>query len=338
MRLRLVALALAAVSCGLVAPVWADKTTAPAADLGKYVPEGAAFYVHINVRQLLAAPVIRKAIPMAVDKYGDKIMDLVQLAKAFNQNAADIPNDQIKSVVEELKKPATIAKAFDAAKDALTDVLITGVPGDQEKMVIVFKCHEMVTPEMIKGFMPLIQGNPQVPVQIKTHEKGDKAIYEVQIPQQPQPIFLTLPEAGVVCLGFTKSALEKVGGGGLVGDLKKLAGERKPTDFVFVAMNGKGAESSGVKSGWGRLVLDTDIHGDLSATYASAEKAQEEAKQMNEHLSEMATKIKEMLGSQAKAVAPALEKTKATVSGSTVSATFAVPGKVVETLLAKDKE
>ena len=336
MRLRLAAFALAAISCGLVAPVRADEPAA--ADLSKYVPEGAAFYVHVNVRQFLAAPVVRKAIPMAVDKYGDKIMDLVQLAKAFDPNAAAIPNEQVKSVIDELKKPETIAKAFDAAKDFLTDVVVTGVPGDDEKMMIVFKCHEAVTPDMIKGFMPLIQGNPQIPVQIKAHEKGGKTIYEVQAPQQPQAMFLTLPDAGVVCLAMSKATLENAGKGGLKGELKTLAAERKTSDFVFVAMTGKGSEKSGVVSGWGRLVLDKDIHGNLAATYASAEKAAEEAKHVNEGLTSFAGMIKGMLGPQAKDVAPVLEKMKATASGSKVAADFAIPGSVIEKLLAKDKE
>jgi hypothetical protein len=297
--------------------------------------------VHINVRQFLAAPVVRKAIPMAVDKYGDQIMSLAQLAKAFDPNAANIPNEQIKSVVDELKKPATIANAFDAAKDALTDVVIAGAQGDEGKTLIVFKCHEVVTPEMIKGFLPLVQGNPQVPVKIKAHEKGDKTIYEVLPPQQPQAVFLSLPEPGVICLGMSKDVVENaVGGkaGGLTADLKKLVGERKPTDFVFAAVTAKGDDSSGVVSGWGRLVLTKDISAEMSATYASAEKAAAQAKEANEHIAEAAEKIKEALGPTGKDLGPAIAKTKVTASGKTVNAKFSLPGEAVDRLLAKDKE
>jgi hypothetical protein len=346
MRLRFAAIVLTAAASGVFVPARAGDTApageAKAADLTAYVPAGSGFYVHINVRQFLAAPVIRKAIPMAVDKYGEQIMNLVQLAKAFDPNAAAIPNEQVKAVVDELKKPATIANAFDTAKDALTDVVISGVQGDETKTLIVFKCHEVVTPDMIKGFLPLIQGNPQVPVKIKAHEKGDKAIYEVQAPQQPQAAFIALPEAGVVCLGMSKDVVENAvakTGGGLKADLKKLVAERKKTDFVFVAATGKGDESSGgVVSGWGRLVLAKDITAEMSATYSSAEKAAAEAKEMNEHIAQAAETVKGMLGAQGKDVGPAIAKTKAVASGSTVSAKFSLPGETVEKLLAKDKE
>jgi hypothetical protein len=342
MRLRLAAFALAAVACGLAAPARADDTAAAATDLTKFVPPGAGYYVHVNVRQFLAAPVVRKAIPMAVDKYGDKIMDLVQLAKAFDPNAAAVPNEQIKSVVDELKKPETIAKAFDAAKDALTDMVVAGVQGDDEKTVFVFKCHEAVNPDVVKQFMPAIQGNKQIPVQIKTHEKGGKSIYEIQAPQQPQAVCIALPEAGVVCLGMSKDVVEAaVAGGnkaGLPAKLKKLVSEKKPTDFVFFAMTGNGKDESGPVSAWGRLVLNKDINGEMSVTFASGEKAAEQAKEMNDHLGQAVEMIKGVLGPQAKDVAPVLGKAKAVASGSTVSAKLAIPGEVVEKLLAKDKE
>src|SRR5437868_11804187 len=78
MRLRVAAIVLTA-AWGTLAPVRAAES---AADLNKFLPEGSGFYVRVNVRQCVAAPVVRKAIPMAVDKYGDTIMQLAQLAKA----------------------------------------------------------------------------------------------------------------------------------------------------------------------------------------------------------------------------------------------------------------
>ena len=57
------------------------------------LPAGSGYYVHVNVRQFLGAPVVRKAIPMAVDKYSSNIMDLVQFAKAFDPNAAAVLSD-----------------------------------------------------------------------------------------------------------------------------------------------------------------------------------------------------------------------------------------------------
>src|SRR4051812_1693173 len=77
MRLRLAALALAAAACGPALTARAAepaKTDAPGADVAKYLSDDATLYVHVNVRQFLAAPVIRKAIPMAVDKFEKQIM------------------------------------------------------------------------------------------------------------------------------------------------------------------------------------------------------------------------------------------------------------------------
>lgn len=344
MRLRLAAFALAA-ACGLAASARADDTaTAPAkaADLSKYVPDGSGVYVHVNVRQFLAAPVVRKAIPMAVDKYGDKLMDLFQLAKAFDPNAANIPNAQVQKVIDELKKPETIAKGFDAAKDGLTDVVFAGVPGDDEKGLVIFKCHEMVTGDLVKGFLPVIQANPQIPFQIKTTEKVGKTIFEFQVPQQPQPIYIALPEAGVICMGPSKDQIEKVIAGGssagMKADLKKLVDQKKDSDFVFFAMAGPSKDANAPLSGWGRLVLAKDITGEMSATFSSAEKATEHAKEANDHLNQFAEMIKGMLGPKAGDVAPVLAKMKAVASGNSVNAKGTIPGDVVEKLLAKDKE
>src|SRR6478672_925909 len=80
---------------------------ARSADLKKYLPNDASAYIHINVKQLFTAPVIRKAVPMAFEKYGDQIMPLVQMAKAFNPNTPDIPEAQVKKGIEELKKEET---------------------------------------------------------------------------------------------------------------------------------------------------------------------------------------------------------------------------------------
>src|SRR3954469_23873118 len=103
---------------------------ARADDLDKYLPENTGLFVHVNINRLLSADVIRKAIPMAFDKYGDQILPLFQLAKAFNPDLANIPEDQLKQGIAELKNPKTIADAFDAAKDFVTDIVIAGNADD----------------------------------------------------------------------------------------------------------------------------------------------------------------------------------------------------------------
>ena len=80
------------------------------------------------------------------------------------------------------------------------------------------------------------------------------------------------------------------------------------------------------------------IHGEMAATYGSEKKAADEAKEMNDHLAQFGQMIKNALGPNGKDVAAALDKAKATADGSNVTAKFAVPGGVIEKLLAKEKE
>ena len=63
--------------------------------------------------------------------------------------------EQIKAGLKKLQDPETIAKAFDAAKDAVTDIIVAGEPGSEENVLILIKCSDAVTPEGIKGLVQL---------------------------------------------------------------------------------------------------------------------------------------------------------------------------------------
>jgi hypothetical protein len=339
MRYRFAALVLTVAACGLVSPTRAADP-APASDLTKYLPEGAGFYVHISVQQFLAAPVVRKAIPLAAKTFEESILQGANIAMMFAPKNAGAPmptDEQIKAAVKTLQDPQTIATAFDAAKDAVTDIVVAGEPGSEENFLFVTKCSEKVTPEAVNGLVALAGAVPQI--KIKSHEKNNKIIYEIEVPQQPQSIFVTLPEAGVICIGASKDLVEKAanGKGKLKGELKSLVAERKKTDFVFFAMAGASDEKA-PRSGWGRLVLDSNISGEISATFSNGDKAAEHAKEVNEHIGHFADTVKGALGSGGKDVAAALEKAKAVTSGSTVTAKFSLPGSAIEKLLSKEKE
>ena len=338
MRLRLASLAIV----GLAGLFPAAPTRA--ADLAKYVPEDAGLYVHVNVKQLLTAPVVRTAVPLAFQKYGDNILPLVQLAKAFNPDAAKISDDDVKKGIAELKKPETIAKAFDAVKEVVTDVVLAGDPDDEEAFLVLVKVPAEVNAQAVDAITRLIALNPQVKQQLKLkrHKKGEQIIYELEVPQQDQTFFAAVPEPGVLCFGGTKemveTAVDRAGKeGGLNDKLKPLVAKRTPKDFLFVAVAG-GADEDGIKAGHGSLVLDKDIAGRLSVTYTSPAKAREAAKEMNETLSSFADTLKDFLGDQAKQVQPILDKMKATADGATVTGQFTVPGAVIEKLLAKEKD
>jgi hypothetical protein len=328
MRLRSTVLGLAiALGAGLT-------SSARAGDLDKYLPEKTGFYVHVNVNQLLAADVVRKAIPMAFDKFGDQIVPLIGLAKQLNPGTPDVPEEDVKKAINELKKPETIAMGFDAAKDVVPEIIVAGEPDGEDKFVVLIKCPPAVTPETVEAITQLAATQPQV--KLKRHKVGKSTVYEIQLPppQQDKSVFAAVPEPGVICFGMSKAVIEQAvaGKGGLGATIKPLAAKRTPKDFLFVAVaGGKDGEV-----GHGNLVLDKDISGGLNITYADAAKAKEQAEEMNNSLKSFADSIASMLGDKAKDVKPVLEKMKASATGKTVNGQFAIPGAVVEKLLAKE--
>jgi hypothetical protein len=325
---------LAAAVAGLAA-----AAPARAADVDKYLPDDAGFYVHITTKNFLAAPVIRTAIPMAFDKYGDQILQFLPLMKAFNPNAPDIPEEQFKKGLSELKKPETIAKGFDAAKEFGPEIIVAGDPdaGGPDKFVVLVKASPVVTPEVVQGFVPMIQATGQL--KVKTSKVGNATVYELTAPQQPQPFYASVPEAGVILLGASKEAVEgaaKAAGGKISAELKGLIGKRTAKDFVFVAgVKGKGDAKETIV---GSLVLDKDISGSLTGTFATPEEAKQKADELSKQVEQMVDGLKGLLGDQANAFKPQLDAMKAPASGKTVSFKGTVPGGVVEKLLAKDKD
>ena len=324
----------------LLAAIAAGLAAAPvrAADVDKYLPEDAGLYIHITTKNFLASDVVRKAIPMAFDKFGDDLLPLIQLAKQFNPNAPDVPEDAIKQGIGELKKPETIAKAFDAAKDFGPEIIVTGNPdaAGPESALVIIKCSEAVKPELIEGFIPFINNSGQA--KVKSTKVGKTTVYELSAPTQPQPVFAAVPEAGIICIGVSKTSVEsavKAASAKVDPELKGLMGKRADKDFLFVAaVKGKGADRQTVV---GSLVLDKDISAKVNATFGSAQEAKEKADELTQHLKQMTEGLKGMLGDKAKDVSAQLDKMKATVNDKTVSFDGTIPGAVVEKLLAKDK-
>jgi hypothetical protein len=315
---------------------------ARSADLKKYLPEDTTAYIHINIKQFMTAPVVRKAIPMAFEKYGDQILPLVQMAKALNPATPDIPEDQVKKGIEELKKEETIAKGLDAAKDVVTDIVIAGDANDDSGKSFVFaiKVPQEVTAEAVEAIVKFI---PKEQVKSKTHKKDKTNIYELEPQQSPIPIslFLLVPEPGVICLTLAKESAEatvdRASGNGKSGakeELAKLMAERKTSDFVFFAsVKGEGDDKEVTV---GKVTLDKDIGAAMRVTYASAEKAKKNGEELKSNLNEALDKVKEFLGDKKDAAKAITDRAKTKVDGKTVSAEVGIPGSVIEKLLAKD--
>jgi hypothetical protein len=314
--------------------------SARSADLVKYLPDKASVYVHVNVKQLLTAPVVRKAIPMAMDKYGDQILPLIQLAKQFSPGTPDVPEEQVKKAIDELKKEATIAAGFDKAKDVVTDVMITGDANDNEgkSVLVVIKVPQEVTAEAVDAIVKFI---PKEQIKSKQHKKDKSTIYEFEVPQAPVAMFMVVPEPGIICITMGKEAadlaVERASGKGkaeISADFSTLMAKRKPTDFLFASsIKGEGDDREVMV---GRLVLDKDVSASMNVTYSSEEKAKKEGDELKSHIETATEKLKEMLADKKDALAAILEKIKSKVDGKSVSAEFSVSGQTVEKLLAKD--
>jgi hypothetical protein len=308
-------------------------------DLAKYLPDNSSMYVHINLNQLFTAPVIRKAVPLAFEKYGDQIAPLVAMAKQFNPGAPDIPEDQLKKGIDELKKEETIAKGFDAAKNIVTDVIITGKADDEEgkSVVILVKVPKEVTAEAVDAAVQFI---PKEQVKAKQHKKDKATIHEFEIQQAPVALFVVVPEPGVVALSMSMESaemlVERAAGkkGEQNAEFAKLMAQRKPTDFVFVTgIKGTGDDREVMQ---GNLVLSKDITGQMSMTYATEEKAKKQGDEMKEGVASMSESLKGFLGDKKDLADTIINSIKTKVDGKTVSASMAITGPTVEKLLAKD--
>jgi hypothetical protein len=309
---------------------------AAAGDFDKYVPEGAKFFAHVNVPKLFASEMVRKTVPMAFDKYSDQIVSLAGMAKQFNPNAPDIPEDQMKAGLKQMADPNVIAKAFDAAGPVVTDVVVAGsVVDDEPNVVIVIKCA-FFTPEGAAQVAGMAGGMPGMPAKIETIKKSKGTIYAMDIPGAPNKVYMAIPENGILHISMREENAEKAFAAASkpTAELAQLMTKRNKDDFVFFA--GLGADKDEYTSMSGNITLDKDLNVNASRTFKDEAKAKEEAQKMNEHFAEMSDQIKGAIGENAQALKPHLEKSKATVDGKTVKAKISIPGSAVEKLLGKD--
>jgi len=311
--------------------------TAPAKrtnEFAKYVPEKSEFYVHINVPKLFTSEMVRKTVPMALDKYSDQIVQMVGMAKMFNPQMPDVPEEQIKDGLKKASDPTEIAKAFDAIKGFVTDIVIAGSAphGDVPEMIMLIKCA-LITPEGADMLATVAGNNPQVPIQ-KVKKSGGN-LYVVSPPGQDQKVYMSVPEKGILQISFSEDLAEA----GFVHQSKpgeKLAammGKRGTDDFVFVAAVGN--DHADYTSMAFNIGLDKDISGKGEVEFKDAEKAAEAAAEANKHLGELAEQIDGMLGDKGGDLKAKMADTKAKADGKKVTASLSIPGKIFEELLKK---
>jgi hypothetical protein len=307
---------------------------ARAGDFDKYLAEDTQFYFHMSMPKFFSSELVRTAVPMALDKYGDSIVGLLGMAKQFNPQAPDIPEDQAKQMIKQISDPKMIAQAFDVAKEFVTDLVVAGkADGAMPEFAIIVK-SPVFTAEGAAMIADLVAGQPQVQLDKIKKDKG--TIYAMTPANQPMKMFITVPAEGVlhICMS-EKQAEDSFAPKGKPSDkLNQLIGKRAATDFIFVA--GLGTDDSDYTSMAGSLVLDKDLSGKMTMTYKDEAKAAEQAKEANEKLVEMLDQLKDFLGDKATTLKPHLEKSKAVVDGKTVTSSMSIPGAAVQKMLTKD--
>jgi len=302
---------------------------APAGEFDKFLPDDTQLYVHVRMPKFFESGMVRKAVPMAFDKYGTELAGLAGMAKQMNPQMPDVPEDAFKR----LSDPKEIAQVFDMAKNIISDIVIAGAGGGMAMQpVFLIKC-EMISNEMMQMASGAVANVPQV--KLETVKKAKGTVWELTLPQGDQKIYLSVPTPGLLQISMSdKLAEASFEAKGKAGDkLKALLDKQNKTDFVFVASTG--GDDSEYQSMAANVTLDDNLTGKVNATFKDGETASAKAKEISEQIAGMFDQLKGQLGDKADLLKPYLDKAKATATGNSVSANFTLPGTAVETMLKK---
>ncbi|MFL5329979.1 MAG: hypothetical protein ACJ8C4_13825 [Gemmataceae bacterium] len=330
MSVRTLILSFAALASLAVAPA------TRAGDFDKYVPAKSEFYVHITPPKFFTSQLVRKAVPMAFERYGDQMVEGMALLKGL-PGAPDLPEDQLKAAIKDLGDEQKIAQGFDIAKKFVTDIVIAGSAQAGMPDAIVLIKSEAISKEGADMIAQMSGAFPQAG-KIDVVKKSMGTIYVMTPPQGDQKVYFTVPEKGILHIASSEELAEQsFGAAGKPSE--KLAAQiakRNANDFLFVA--GVGNEQADFTAMAVNLILDKDLTSKFDVEYKDAAKASDQAKEANQHLGEMVEKIREALGAKGEALKTQIAKTKAEANGTKVSASLSIPGKIVEELLKPEKE
>lgn len=320
-------------------PLQAQEAPTPAkavtTDYTKYLPEHCNTFIQVDVPKLFASPLVRKAVPMAFDKYQDQIVAVMPMLQGMAPPGAPKPDEeQVKKALKELSDPQKIAQMFDAAQALLTDVVVAGsTEGGAPNMVVLIKCA-FITPEAIDLGANALGGVPQV--QIKKVGKDKQPIYQLAVPNAGE-IYLCVPEAGLLQIAMSEAQAQAAfaGKGAASEQLASLIKQRKPDDFVFTAnVPGKDSAADFVAA-VARCTLDKDLLLTIEANHKDAEHAADHVKKLGEKQSEVLKDLHKMLGDKAEAIMSKIEPIKPKADGTKATAGLKITGAAVETFLAK---
>jgi len=317
----------AALLVALAAPAAAVRA-ADGAD--KYFPEGTTVVVRINFNQLFGSPLLRKAVPLVVDKYGEDFMNLMAtFAATQDENAAKAMKEAAPQLKEAVKDPEKVAAFMDRLKDAVTDVVVAGDPkGGDEKMVFIVR-SKFLNAGMVAMVAQMAENNPAAKLKSEKIEGG--TLYEVEVPNQDKKVYGAVVEDGVIVASPEKdmvvAALKGKGKPSkLSADFQAMLAKRSEQQTLFVATLEDDAKSVFT------LTVGDDITGSFNVEAKDADAAKEKAKEIDEGIDHM----KDFLGGllddskpELKPLGEALGKLKAEVNGKNVNVKLQIKGEML---------
>ena len=152
---------------------------------------------------------------------------------------------------------------------------------------------------------------------------------------------LRRPRAGVICFAEAKDLVEKARGRRRLNAMAKAgfrsARRRERPISSSSPSRARARTTTGVVSGWGRLVLDKDISGELSATFTTRKRPRK--RQGDErYLGQLAETGQGRARDQAPRTSPASLEGQGRTAWQSRRLQVPIPGSAIEKLLAKDKK
>jgi hypothetical protein len=300
----------------------------------KYFPEGTDMVISINLNQMMGSNLLKKGIPLLVQKYGEKAINMVSnfvpdenQRKMMEQIAPELKNMVTEESVDTfMKMGKEQVREFTIAMNTKEEV------GNIPNMVMTFGAP-MLTSAMVEQFAPMMTATGQL--ELKEEKVGDVTVYEMKQQQQPMPFYIAIPEDGLMVMSISKEVMAKAikskGKTNVAADFKPLWAQRKNSYSIFAAGLAPKNKEDEIKNFVAHLTLDKDVNGAVEVLCTSEEKAKEHAKEASESFESAVESIVNFANDhpELKPLADSLKKVKAEVSGNKINMKLNINGDAV---------
>ena len=300
----------------------------------KYFPEGTDTVVSINLNQLMSSNLLKKGIPLLVQKYGESAVNMIsnfvpdENAKKMMENMAPELKNMVTedSVGQFMMMGKEFVREFNVAINTRNEV--NNIPN----MVMTLGIPT-VSASMVEQFVPMISASGQM--EINEEKVGDVTIYEMKQQQQPMPFYVAIPEDGLVVMAISKDvitqSIKNKGKAAVANEFKPLWAQRKNTYSIFAAGLAPKDKADEIKNFVAYLTIDKDVTGNVDLVCANEASAKEHAKEASESFESAVAMIVNFADEhpELKPLSESLKKVKAEVTGSKVNMKLNIDGDAV---------